>query len=89
MEYLRASLKKGDQVLFEDLDITLAGLKSATGLKEWYGSFKLPADGHIEPGGPYRLILEDGRSGDILINNISISSDQLTLVHFVGSGPLA
>lgn len=89
MEYLRASIKEGDQILFEKLDVNLAVRKSASGLKEWYGSFELPAGGHIEPGEPYKLILEDGRSGDILINHISITNDLPTLVHFLGSGPLA
>jgi hypothetical protein len=89
MEYLRATLKEGTQILFENLNINLAVRKSPSGLKEWYGSFELPGGGHIDPGGPYRLILEDGRSGNILISDILISSDLPTLVHFLGSGPLA
>jgi hypothetical protein len=88
MEYLRASLKEGDQVLFENLEVNLFVRESASGLKEWYGSFELPASGYIQPGGPYKLILEDGRSGDILMSDILISSDLPTLVHFLGSGPL-
>lgn len=89
MEYLRASVKEAEEVLFENLGVNLYVRKSASGLEDWYGSFELPAGGHIEPVGPYKLILEDGRSGDILISDISISSDLPTLVHFLGSGPLA
>jgi hypothetical protein len=86
MEYLRASVKEAEEVLFENLGVNLYVCKSASGLEDWYGSFELPAGGHIEP---VELILEDGRSGDILISDISISSDLPTLVHFLGSGPLA
>jgi hypothetical protein len=88
MEYLRANLKEGDQVLFEKLDVNLYVRKSASGLEHWHGSFELPAGGHIEPGETYKLILENKRSGDILISDISISNDLPTLVHFLGSGPL-
>lgn len=52
------------------------------------GSFKLPIEKNIKAGGPYRLILDDGRSGDIIITNIERSSSGKHLVNFKGSGLL-
>src|SRR5438094_429273 len=33
----------------------------------WSGSFVLPADGFLGLGGPYELVLEDGRSARVLV----------------------
>lgn len=82
------TIKEGDQVLLDNIlvwfEITI---DQRFGLKDWYGSFELPSGSYIDPGGPYRLTLSDGRSGDILISNIQIS-DTGSSVQFQGSGPL-
>ncbi len=82
------TIKEGDQVLLENILIWFEITQDQrSGLKEWYGSFELSSGSHIEPGGPYRLTLSDGRSGDILISNIQTGGTGSS-VQFQGSGPL-
>jgi hypothetical protein len=82
------TVKDDEQVLLENIPIWFEVTEDPrSGLKEWYGSFELSSGSHIELGGPYRLTLSDGRSGDILITNIQIGGTGSS-VHFQGSGPL-
>jgi hypothetical protein len=54
----------------------------------WSGGFDL-APGHaLETGGPYRLTLTDGRSGEIAVDLITLSSRGVAHVHFSGLSPL-
>ena len=57
-------------------------------IRSWHGSFEI-GDKPIPLGGPYRIKLDDGRSGDILINNMSTGSHDETQMAFQGSGPLS
>jgi len=43
----------------------------------------------LPAGNPYRLILDDGRAGDIIITNLKINSSGRFVVIFRGSGLLA
>jgi len=89
MLQIYGKIKKGDSTIIENIPIWFEFKKdSRSGLKEWYGLFKLPNKRNISQGGPYRLILEDGRSGDILLTNIEISSSGKFDVKFQGSGLL-
>lgn len=82
------TIKADDQVILENIYIWFEITEDQrSGLKDWHGSFELPSGRHIEPGGPYRLTLSDGRSGDILISNIQICGTGSS-VQFQGSGPL-
>lgn len=57
-------------------------------IRSWHGSFEI-VDKHIPLGGPYRIKLDDGRSGDIIISNMSTGSHGKTQMAFKGSGPLS
>ena len=82
------TIKEDDRVLQENILIWFEVTQDQiSGLKDWYGSFELSSSSHIELGGPYRLSLSDGRSGDILISNIQIGGTGSS-VQFQGSGPL-
>ena len=82
------TIKDDDQVLLENILIWFELTEDPrSGLKDWYGSFELSSGSHIELGGPYRLSLSDGRSGNILISNIQIRGTRSS-VQFQGSGPL-
>lgn len=82
-------IKEGDSTIIENIPILFEFKKNPrSGLTEWHGSFKLPIEKNIRPGGPYRLILDDGRSGDIIITNIERSSSGKHVVNFKGSGLL-
>ena len=62
-------------------------LTQQSGIKEWAGHFVLPKGQFILPG-MYRLILDDGRSGDILISHAPGGSHRATVAYFTVSGSL-
>jgi hypothetical protein len=88
MRHAYGTIKDGDKILIENVaiwyDVTI---DPRSGLKGWYGSFTSQTEKYVEPGRPYRLILDDGRSGDILISNVEIRGSDCT-VRFRGSGTL-
>ncbi|MEW6208191.1 MAG: hypothetical protein AB1631_07480 [Acidobacteriota bacterium] len=89
MTLIHGSIKQNDQILFEEIEIQLFETKDArSGLDSWYGSFTLPQGMDIEPGGPYHLLLEDRRSGNIIVTSNRVSSNLPTIVSFLGSGSL-
>ena len=58
-------------------------------ITSWHGSLEI-GDKPIPLDGQHRRIkLDDGRSGDILINNMSAGSHGETQMTFQGSGPLS
>jgi hypothetical protein len=85
----RASLQGAGNTLLDAITVYVEEGTEPSGLHTWYGVFQVPAELVIEPGGPYRLRLDDGRAGDIIVNNVSISSTAPAQVSFVGSGPLS
>ncbi len=89
MERVRGKiLLDGDKVVFDNVDIGIEIIEPLpSGVKAWYGAFTVEGLSGVEPGGPYRLILEDGRSGDIRINKLKSSSSGTTVL-FEGNGPL-
>ena len=88
MKNLRGTIKKGDEVILEDVEVFLTVKKPPLGLQEWHGTFKLPEFRYFEPGQQYKLILEDGRSGQIIIGGGTISPPFPASVSFQGSGDL-
>jgi len=88
MRTLQASIWKGDKVLVDNVTVYLEEETSPGGLKSWYGVFQLPVMEHIEPD-TFRIELDDGRGGEILISHVTMSSQAPTQVTFTGSGPLA
>ncbi|MEW6183710.1 MAG: hypothetical protein AB1500_11165 [Bacillota bacterium] len=88
MPAYNGTIKKDYQSLIEDIHLWLEEVKdSRSGLRNWYGSFSIPHEKNIEPGGLYRLTLEDGRSGDIIISNVQIDENEV-FIRFMGTGPL-
>ena len=84
MSQVYGAIKDRDHTVLENVLIGFEIVQDhATARKSWHGSFDLPSGKQLELGGSYRLILADGRSGDILISKIQISS-----IQFQGSGPL-
>jgi hypothetical protein len=78
-------IKDGDRVAFPRVE--LQGMRQrprAYAPSGWSGSFPLPSGQYSMRLGLYRLILEDGRTGDIIVHYIHAGR-----VEFSGSGPLA
>ncbi len=88
MERVRGKILDGEKVVFDNVDIGIEIIEPPlSGIKTWYGAFTAEELSGVEPGGPYRLILEDGRSGNIRINKLKGSSSRTTVL-FEGNGPL-
>jgi hypothetical protein len=88
MEKLQANIFKGEELLFENITIYISELSSVGFHKEWRGFFGIPISERIESGELYHIELDDGRVGNFLISNITITFPDLTKVHIVSSGPL-
>jgi hypothetical protein len=57
------------------------------GVRVWSGHFALPLEAQNLEHGPYRLTLDDGRSGDIQIDSVSVRGLQ-SMAYFRGLGDL-
>ena len=87
MERVRGRILKGDEVVLENLDITLF-VRPARGLPTWSGSFFLSEPGaYIEAGSIFSLVLDDGRSGEIQVSGDNPGPRE-TGVGFRGRGSL-
>ncbi|MDY6839580.1 MAG: hypothetical protein SWH78_16570 [Thermodesulfobacteriota bacterium] len=62
---MKGTIKKGDSILFKDIEIWLGIPEKKTFSSLVGGFFEFPQSQFIDVGGPYQLILEDGRSGEI------------------------
>jgi len=86
MEEVMGRVVKNGKVIADDLTICLEVTVGA--VKKWHGGFFLPEGLTLATGNLYRLELADGRSGEMLVVQQTISSDSPTQVSFVGKGPL-
>jgi hypothetical protein len=55
---------------------------------EWAGFFLVPADHPFGTGGRYRLVLDDGRAGEIVVQAAVPASGGGSAIHFAGRGSL-
>jgi hypothetical protein len=54
---------------------------------DWYGAFAINGEHVVHLGNYYRIVLSDGRSGEILITKITTGSYR-NVARFIGRGPL-
>jgi hypothetical protein len=54
------------------------------GRAAWSGGFDGTRENTIDAGGSYRLTLDDGRSGEIAVDLMTLSGHGVTNVHFRG-----
>jgi hypothetical protein len=86
MEHFKGRIELDGQVRVEHIIGLLQIRTDRAGRTRWQGSFEVPADFDLDSRRTYRLVLEDGRSGEILFGDIQPLDGRLV---FVGSGPLA
>ena len=55
----------------------------------WCGTLAVPADFSAPVGETFRLVLDDGRAGDITVTGVSLATGAEPFVTFQGSGTLA
>ena len=86
MQFSGKILKHG-QVVLDPVHGTLAQIALPNGRAGWRGEFALLAGQSIRAG-MHELALDDGRSGNIIVNSILVAQGQPTTVLFKGSGAL-
>ena len=97
MALISGTIKLKGETFLEDVLIWISGPNpDHTGvLTTWNGSFELPADLPVQKFIDFRngnrnstgIVLEDGRSGDIIVTNMDGISPPVT-VEFLGAGQL-
>lgn len=67
---VRGTIEERGQPILRDIAVRVGESRPDDHDSQWFGSFDVPdgAQG-VNEGGRYRLVLEDGRSGDILVEN--------------------
>jgi hypothetical protein len=92
MEPIRGQLRYGGEICLETLrgEVEFHGRlrRVPTAQGPWSGSFEVPDGAWIQAGGPYELVLQDGRFGRILIRRSAVAFDRPAIAEFIGAGPL-
>ena len=90
MEHIRGSVVDGDEVVLEGVDGYLASHEQKGGRKSFYGYFEMPTERlkvlHHERC--YRLVLADGRKGNIYTEVIPSNVPGNSIAEFHISGAL-
>jgi hypothetical protein len=70
------------QTRFEHLDVYIASNTPPNGSGAWVGYFDPPHASGVITGETFRLVLDDGRAGDILIQGVRSKSTHTPRVVF-------
>ena len=87
MELFRAQVLQGDEVILNGVDVWL-NVTQGPSLYRWDGHFVLDKSTRNWMSGNYRIVLEDGRSGEFFVKNLRPGTNSKTTVDFQGTGPL-
>ncbi len=87
MAHFNGKITSGGRVVLAGVQGEVFMRVKPNGWRSWDGTIDLQQGQFIGPGS-YRLELDDGRSGDILITNAHYSSHSAPGITFSGSGPL-
>ena len=87
IEHALGTITRGDDMLADRVNVWFEKVQHGK-LYDWHGGLTLPGGVSMPTGGRYRLKLDDGRSGDILITSMRVVSIAKTEATFEGSGPL-
>ena len=87
MERIKGRILDGDNIILDDVEVSLNMTEDRAGRGMWNGSFTVPSGpSSLGLKGTYRLVLEDGRSGDIELAGGQLAVSRMV---FTGSGPLS
>ena len=87
MTSIRARILKENNVIYDGVDVWLKETQGPSH-KSWEGYFDLDLYTVDLMSGGFQIILADGRSGEIIVTNVSTGSNSSTEVDFLGAGPL-
>jgi len=87
MELVRGRIVNGGDTVVDGAQVELETRTRFGGLKCWDGEVVIPTRAKLN-GGPYQLLLEDGRFGTIGFQWLVPLDKDSALGHFFGVGPL-
>ncbi len=87
IEHARGKITRDDDILADSVDVWFEKVQYGK-LCDWDGGLALRRGHSIGVGVPYRLELDDGRSGEILVTNIRFSGSAQTNALFQGTSSL-
>jgi hypothetical protein len=88
MAHVTGTITDGEKVLYQDISIDLQPRNSFGGPMGFQGEFDIPQGGpFVSAGRSCELECSDGRSGQILIKRVHVSSKPPNRITFVTSGP--
>jgi hypothetical protein len=87
-EHYQGTIWDGDNPIAENVEVWLTRIEQSPEEQTWNGTIHLSEGSTIDSEGTYRLTLEDGRTGNIVVHSVAINRDRPFQVHFRGAGPL-
>ncbi len=92
MKFSHANVEQEDRIVAEGVGVFYETFTNPrSGMSDWRGYFEASPEliDVFWNLGNYRLALEDGRAGDIVVNNVDFTFPQEAgKIHFLGAGPL-
>jgi hypothetical protein len=86
-DIVKANILHHSAPVVSDVEVSfIHGHGGVPGAASWGGSFTLPVDGFIALGGPFDLLLHDGRQAQILIRDMQPTENGHIIVEFTGVG---
>lgn len=76
---MKGKILDGDNVIAENVDVLIYGSPPLSKPTSWGGYCELPSDVTVRAGMVFRLILEDGRSGEIHVTGTRFGSGAIRL----------
>jgi hypothetical protein len=74
MPQFQSKLLDADQIPFDDMK-RWTSIKERAGLDDWRGRFWLPDGDRVDTTRKYRLIRDDGRTGEMVMDQLITSED--------------
>lgn len=90
MEHIRGELFDAEELVLDGVDGYLATHENKGGRKTLYGYFEMETErlGGIDPTRSYRLVLSDGRKGNVYAEVVPGNVPGRSIAEFHVSGPL-
>jgi hypothetical protein len=84
----RGRLLYNGQVVLDDIRVRLE-FRSPKGGGPWSGRLSLPPGASVQAGGPYDLVLLDGRTARVLMRRSAVNFGTAeSVAEFLGAGPI-
>jgi hypothetical protein len=88
MPHHRCAIRREDgSTLAESVDVMLEEVERK-GATEWHGTMSITHLTELETGRRYRLVLDDGRTGEFMVRRNTFAGGTNRAVAIQGTGPL-